>query len=65
MKLTVKLKSLEVGDRFRFKYQNSNQCLYEVQHKLISQTGGIGCVQVQPGYGDGGVFHPDTDVIPA
>lgn len=60
---TVKLKTLNIGDKFKFVYQDSGKRVYQVQHKLISQTGGIGVTEVT-GY-DGGVYHPDTNVVPA
>lgn len=59
---TVKLKTLNEGDKFKFCYQDSGKRFYQVQHKLISQTGGIGVLEVS-GW-DRGVYHPDTDVIP-
>ena len=59
---TVKLKTLSEGDKFKFRYQDSGSRVYKVQHKLISQTGGVGVLEVTGS--DTGVYHPDTDVIP-
>ncbi len=59
---TVKLKTLKEGDKFKFRYQDSGQRVYQVQHKIISQTGGIGVLEVTGS--DHGVYHPDTNVIP-
>jgi len=60
---TVKLKTLNEGDKFRFRYQDSGKRIYQVQHKLVYQTGGIGVLEITGT--DRGVYHPDTDVIPA
>ncbi len=60
---TVKLKTLAVGDKFKFRYQSSAERIYQVQHKLIPQTGGIGVLEITGT--DNGVYHPDTLVIPA
>lgn len=59
---TVKLNTLNEGDKFRFRYQDSSKRIYQVQHKLITQTGGIGVLEVTGS--DKGVYHPSTDVIP-
>lgn len=63
---TVKLKSLNEGDKFKPRYSTAGQ-VFQVQHKLINLTGGIGVIQVEPPdiyYSNGGVWHPDADVIP-
>ena len=61
---TVKLKTLSEGDKFKFRYQISASDVFQVQHKLISQTGGIGVIQGAPNDTNSGVYHPDTNVIP-
>jgi hypothetical protein len=60
------LSKLEIGQKFKKTYQKGqeqNMRIFEVQHKLISQTGGIGCIDQTDG-SQSGVYHPDTKVIP-
>lgn len=62
---TVRLSELQVGDQFRFRFSIPSDAVYQVQHKLISQTGGVGVVPVTPNLEDtAGVYHPRTIVIP-
>lgn len=61
---TVYLSTLEVGKQFRFRYQIPSNALFQVQHKLISHTGGIGVVSLTPNVSGEGVYHPKTLVIP-
>ncbi len=59
---TVKLKTLNEGDKFKFRYQDSGKMVYQVQHKLVWLTGKIWVLEVTGS--DHGFYDPDTDVIP-
>jgi len=59
---TVKLRTLSEGDKFKFTFSNA---VWVVQHKHISATGGIGVLLASDGPPEaGGVYHPDSDVVP-